>query len=328
MPARLQRCLQLAPTFLSLLCIGKVSAEDDGAQLRGGRRATASNVSDVSADVASFLGDAQCRTVTKDSHSPADGECYEHVVSELYPGATMPGLFGSPVPATFEGIQNQFHERKQWLCPKPCPPCSVRVYSYPSFEDYFTVRYGECVPDGAGGSLIANGALVSGASLCTSVHYAVFKHFDNRHCSDVFAPPQTWTVFTDGDTSYNCRNKTGHLVGKCGGRDTFLGWAASAPGEYFLAAGGWSCTQACQARSQNCSGKALADAASSVAECKRIIEGLGFSPEKGGQYPDDNSGCTYHPGQTGWYQVMRKDGEPECSAVNADSQRERVCACS
>jgi len=227
MPARLQRCLQSASFLLSLLCIGKVSSEDGGALLRG--RATASNVSDVSADAASPY--SPCRTVTKDSCSSADRECYEHVVSELYPGAMMPEPF-SFLPATFEGIQNHFHERKQWLCPKPCPPCSVRVYSVPSWEDLFTVRYGECVPDGAGGSLIATGAMgLHPSTPCTSVHFAVFKHFGNPHCSDIFAPPQTWTVFTEGDTSQSCRNKTGHLIGQCGGRDTFLGWAASAPGK-------------------------------------------------------------------------------------------------
>lgn len=327
MSARFQRSLQSAPILLSLLCIGNASSEDGGVLLRGGRRATASNVSDVSADGASILNGAQCHTVAKDSCSPVERECYEHVVSELYPGATMPGAWGSVVPATFEGIQNQFHERKQWLCPRPCPPCSIRVYSFPSWEDYFTVRYGECVPDGAGGSLIATGAIGSRASPCGSAYHATLKHFDNPHCSDIFTPPQAWIVFTDGSQSYSCRNKTGHLVGQCGGRDAFLGWAASAHGEYFLAPGGWSCTQACKARSQSCSEKALADAANSVAECKRIIESLGFSPQKGGQYADDNSGCTYHPGQMGWYQVMRKDGEPECSAVNADSQRERVCSC-
>jgi len=101
---------------------------------------------------------------------------------------------------------------------------------------------------------------------------------------------------------------------------------AAAP-VYFLAAGGQSCTQACAARQLTCSARSLASASSSVAECKRIIESLGVWPQNGGQYPDDNSGCTYHPGQTGWFQVMRKDGEPECSTVNADSERQRVCAC-
>jgi len=227
MPARLQMRLRSVPFFVSFLCIGKVSSEDGGALLRG--RATASNVSEVSADVASPY--TPCRTVTKDSCSSADRECYEHVVAELYPGATMPAPF-SYLPATFEGIQNHFHERKQWLCPKPCAPCNVRVSAVPSWEEIFTVRYGECVPDGAGGSLIATGSIGSGGVLpCTAVHFAVFKHFSNPHCSDLFAPPQTWSVFTEGGTSQDCRNKTGHLVGQCGGRDTFLGWTASAPAE-------------------------------------------------------------------------------------------------
>merc|ERR1712014_376708 len=91
--------------------------------------------------------------------------------------------------------------------------------------------------------------------------------------------------------------------------------------------GGQSCDDACAGRGQFCSAGALSSAASSVAKCKRIIEGLGFWPQQGGQYPDDNSGCTYHPGQSGWYQVMRRTGEPQCSTVNADGARQRVCAC-
>jgi len=97
--------------------------------------------------------------------------------------------------------------------------------------------------------------------------------------------------------------------------------------EYFLAPGGLSCTQACAARGATCHAEALSAAASSVPQCKRIIESLGFRPQRGGQYRDDNSGCSYHPGQTGWYQVLLKNCEPECSAVNADSARQRVCAC-
>jgi len=82
---------------------------------------------------------------------------------------------------------------------------------------------------------------------------------------------------------------------------------------------------------------ALSAAASSVPQCKRIIESLGFRPQRGGQYRDDNSGCSYHPGQTGLYQVLPgqtglyqvllRDCKPECSAVNPDFARRRMCAC-
>jgi len=52
-----------------------------------------------------------------------------------------------------------------------------------------------------------------------------------------------------------------------------------------------------------------------------------------GMYPDDDSGCTYHPGQTGWAQVMHSGRDrgtapaPTCAQVNADRSRRRLCAC-
>ena len=65
-----------------------------------------------------------------------------------------------------------------------------------------------------------------------------------------------------------------------------------------------------------------------MAKCKTIIESLGKRPQKGGQYPDDRSGCTYHPGEEGWYQLMAEGGKPPtCGEVNADPLRQRVCAC-
>ena len=44
---------------------------------------------------------------------------------------------------------------------------------------------------------------------------------------------------------------------------------------------------------------------------------------------DDNSGCTYHPDQNGWAQIMDKSGlaEPTCTEINKDPKRQRVCAC-
>ena len=44
----------------------------------------------------------------------------------------------------------------------------------------------------------------------------------------------------------------------------------------------------------------------------------------------NNSGCTYGVwGATKWVQVLRKDGveDPTCDAVDADTNRRRVCAC-
>lgn len=59
---------------------------------------------------------------------------------------------------------------------------------------------------------------------------------------------------------------------------------------------------------------------------------------------DDDSGCTYHPGRTGWAQVMHtgpdvriwnfeteklvgKPPQPTCAATSNDPRRRRVCAC-
>lgn len=102
-------------------------------------------------------------------------------------------------------------------------------------------------------------------------------------------------------------------------------YAATRP--YFLAPGGMSCEQACMSQGKQCWYGGIVAAAESVAVCKSIIESLGMTPQHGGQYPDDNAGCTYHPDQEGWYQVMRKDDDPNCDVVNADRSRQRVCAC-
>ena len=112
-------------------------------------------------------------------------------------------------------------------------------------------------------------------------------------------------------------------VGERGMRRSFV----ARPAGYFLAQGGTSCSEACGARQQTCDVGAVVSAAASVARCKGIIEGLGKTPQTGAQYGDDDSGCTYHPGQSGWAQVMRQDGPPTCDAVNADHARQRVCAC-
>lgn len=96
---------------------------------------------------------------------------------------------------------------------------------------------------------------------------------------------------------------------------------------FFLAAGGESCTQFCTKQGKQCDPKALKEAASSPRECRRIIRSLGKRASRGGRYRDDNSGCTYHPGGPGLYQVMRRNGDPECDAKNADRSRQRICSC-
>jgi len=108
--------------------------------------------------------------------------------------------------------------------------------------------------------------------------------------------------------------------------DVFIG---DTEPDYFLAPGGQSCEQACRYKGQTCDASLLKDAAVSLDKCKDIIKSLGKNPQTGGEYPDDNSGCTYHPAQPGWYQVMREnwDGDPGCSIVNPDINRQRVCSC-
>ena len=109
---------------------------------------------------------------------------------------------------------------------------------------------------------------------------------------------------------------------------------------YFLAEGGKSCTTACSnygdspsLATQTCNLNALTAAASSMDNCKAVLDSLGMSYGSAGVYSDDDSGCTYHPGQTGWAQVMHSERDsgtaatPKCDEVNGDSSRRRVCAC-
>ena len=106
------------------------------------------------------------------------------------------------------------------------------------------------------------------------------------------------------------------------------------PSQYFLADGGKSCSKACADRSNNaCNLRAITSAASSVARCRDVVSSLGMSFTKSGMYRDDDAGCTYHPGQTGWAQVMNSGRDsgatpaPTCDEVNRDRSRRRVCAC-
>ena len=97
---------------------------------------------------------------------------------------------------------------------------------------------------------------------------------------------------------------------------------------YFLAEVRESCFDACRARKAVCDADLINEAARSPAHCRDVLGKLGVSVALGGQYDDDNSGCTYHPDSPGWYQVLLRDSEnPVCEARNADPDRQRVCAC-
>jgi len=97
--------------------------------------------------------------------------------------------------------------------------------------------------------------------------------------------------------------------------------------KFMLAKGGMSCTEACGEKGQTCDEHGLRVAAGSVRTCKNMLNRLGYHPKLAGQWGDDNSGCTYHPGRSGWAQLMRKDGDPKCDVVNSDGSRRRLCAC-
>ena len=106
--------------------------------------------------------------------------------------------------------------------------------------------------------------------------------------------------------------------------------------EYFLADGGESCSAACAKVSPvalACDLRAITAAAASVATCNAVLSALDMRYTTSAMYSDDNSGCTYHPGQTGWAQVMHSGLDsgatpaPTCDEVNPDPSRRRVCAC-
>ena len=109
------------------------------------------------------------------------------------------------------------------------------------------------------------------------------------------------------------------------------------PSHYFLADGGESCSTACANKNSPvtlaCDLRAITAAAASVATCTDVLSALGMSYTQSGMHSDDDSGCTYHPGQTGWAQVMNSGRDsgatpaPTCDEVNADfepSPRVRV----
>ena len=83
--------------------------------------------------------------------------------------------------------------------------------------------------------------------------------------------------------------------------------------EYFLADGGESCSAACAKVSPvalACDLRAITAAAASVATCNAVLSALDMRYTTSAMYSDDDSGCTYHPGQTGWAQVMHTGRYP------------------
>lgn len=106
---------------------------------------------------------------------------------------------------------------------------------------------------------------------------------------------------------------------------------------FYLAQGHESCSAACSrlVPGSSCDLQGLQLAATSVQQCRAVVSALGGSGgldhSRWGQYPDNNSGCTYGDwGQGGdrWVQVMlRGHGGPTCDAVDGDYSRMRVCAC-
>ena len=94
-----------------------------------------------------------------------------------------------------------------------------------------------------------------------------------------------------------------------------------------MADGGQTCSEACENKGERCDLEAIQHVASEVSICKETVESLGKTPGKQGRYKDDNSGCTYHPGQDGWAQVYDNGTETTCDARNADGSRQRVCSC-
>ena len=99
------------------------------------------------------------------------------------------------------------------------------------------------------------------------------------------------------------------------------------PGTFFLARDGESCDDACAAMELVCDADLIQQVAETVAACKDVLEHMNKTVPLGGEYDEDNSGCTYHPDAPGWYQLFKRDGQALCSGRNADLNRQRVCAC-
>jgi len=127
-----------------------------------------------------------------------------------------PGLTNS---SSFEAFQALLNSRQEWLCPTPCSPCNVTVTRAQGGGMLYSMKIGECVSNGAGGSAIAVAEPSLYGHTCTKNYYVSFARFSNAFCSEVFAgPTQTWTVFTDGDVSQTCYDFLGNAIeGGCRG---------------------------------------------------------------------------------------------------------------
>jgi len=162
-------------------------------------------------------------------------------------------------------------------------------------------------------------------------HFMALQHGDECWCGDNFRTDGEFSQVFDHECNMMANHCEFHFG--CGNdwRNSVFDITATATTttttEYFFASGGQSCSQACNQAGQDCHPHAIAVAAQSVDNCKRIIESLGMTPQRGGLYGNDDAGCTYHPHQEGWFQVMRRNTEPQCNVVNADPWRQRVCAC-
>ena len=95
----------------------------------------------------------------------------------------------------------------------------------------------------------------------------------------------------------------------------------------FLATGGKSCTEACTVKGLICDIDVIRHVASDFSICKETLKVLRATAEREGTFPDDNSGCTYHPGGTGFYQLMNNGKPTTCDVKNSDGSRQRVCSC-
>ena len=94
-----------------------------------------------------------------------------------------------------------------------------------------------------------------------------------------------------------------------------------------MATGGTSCTEACKAKGLICDTDAIRHVANDFSICKETLKALGTTADDEGAFSDDNSGCTYHPGGTGWYQLMNNGNPTTCDVINSDPSRQRVCSC-
>merc|ERR1712061_524872 len=132
---------------------------------------------------------ARCHTVSENDCGAANADCFEHVKWAKETGISTnpewyPGLTSS---SSFEAFQALLNSRQEWLCPAPCSPCNVTVTRAQSpFGRLFSMKIGDCVSDGAGGSVRADAEANMMGHTCTKNYYVSFAHFGNAFCSEVF----------------------------------------------------------------------------------------------------------------------------------------------